>query len=169
MVRNRPNWLWTSVIIFLAVAIIAGGAIIWANYRPEQPIEISLPQPENQDSQIYVGGAVNSPGIYTLNQGDSISSLIQAAGGANSSAGFTKLELYVSAEAAQGVQKIDINRAETWLLEALPGIGPALAQRIVDYRQNNGPFRNTAELLNVPGIGVSTYSKFKDKITVADR
>lgn len=68
----------------------------------------------------------------------------------------------------QEPQKIDINRAEVWLLKALPGIGETLAQRIVDYRQQNGSFHNTNELLKVAGIGTTTYERIKHLITVAD-
>lgn len=65
-------------------------------------------------------------------------------------------------------QKIDINRAEAWLLEALPGIGPSKAQAIIDYRQQNGGFSDISELLNINGIGQSIYNDIKDKITVGD-
>jgi len=69
---------------------------------------------------------------------------------------------------AQEPQKIDINRAEVWLLKALPGIGETLAQRIVDYRHQNGPFHNIRQLLQVAGIGTTTYEQIKHLITVAD-
>ncbi|MGD9115709.1 MAG: helix-hairpin-helix domain-containing protein [Dehalococcoidia bacterium] len=65
-------------------------------------------------------------------------------------------------------QKIDINRAEAWLLEALPGIGPSKAQAIIDYRQQHGYFSNTYEITNVPGISTSMYQNFKDMLTVSD-
>ena len=63
-------------------------------------------------------------------------------------------------------QKISINRADAWLLEALPGIGPALAQNIIDYRQASGPFAMIEELKLVPGIGDATYNDIEDLITV---
>jgi len=66
------------------------------------------------------------------------------------------------------VQKIDINRAPAWLLEALPGIGEVKAQAIIDYRQQNGLFNNINELLKVRGIGQTTLDNIKDLITVAD-
>lgn len=56
--------------------------------------------------------------------------------------------------------------AEAWLLEALPGIGPALAQRIVDYRSVNGAFERVEDLKRVQGIGEQTYEALKDLITV---
>jgi len=65
-------------------------------------------------------------------------------------------------------QKIDINRADVWLLEALPEIGPVLAQAIVDYREKNGPFRSINELTKVKGIGSTILEQIKDLITVAD-
>jgi comEA protein len=65
-------------------------------------------------------------------------------------------------------QKIDINRAEAWLLEALPGIGPSKAQAIIDYRQQNGGFSHITEITEVPGIGMSIYEDIKDLITVGD-
>jgi len=68
--------------------------------------------------------------------------------------------------ASPGPQRVDINRAEPWLLEVLPGIGPRLAEAIVSYRQEKGPFRSPQEVLQVPGIGVDTYDKIRDLITV---
>jgi competence protein ComEA len=65
-------------------------------------------------------------------------------------------------------QKIDINRAEQWLLEALPGIGATLAGNIIDYRQQNGPYHSIEDLLKVNGIGESTLGKIRDYITVYD-
>ena len=65
-------------------------------------------------------------------------------------------------------QKINLNRAEAWLLEALPEIGESRAQAIIDYREQNGPFHNINELIKVEGIGTATYEKIKDRITVAD-
>ena len=81
---------------------------------------------------------------------------------------FDGLKLYIpDTGEGPGPQKIDINRAEVWLLKALPGIGETLAQRIVDYRRQNGPFQNTRELTGVSGIGDSTYEQIEHLITVA--
>jgi comEA protein len=71
-------------------------------------------------------------------------------------------------EEEQQPQRININRAEVWLLKALPDIGEVKAQAIIDYRQQNGPFRSTNEITRVAGIGTATYERIKHLITVAD-
>jgi len=65
-------------------------------------------------------------------------------------------------------QKIDINRSEAWLLEALPGIGESKAQAIIAYRQQNGGFKHIIEITEVEGIGPAIYEEIKDLITVSD-
>ena len=62
--------------------------------------------------------------------------------------------------------RVDRNPADAAALESLPGIGPALAQRIIDYRTANGPFQTTAEIQDVRGIGAGIYAEIKDSITV---
>ena len=166
MTKNR---YWALIIIFLVVIITIGGIVAWSRYSPSQPIEISLsPQPE-LPGEVYIGGAVNSPGHYPVEAGDSIQDIIQAAGGTTSNADLSSLKIYIPRlEEEIQPQKIDPNRAEAWLLEALPGIGEIRAQAIIDYRQQNGPFRNINELTKVEGIGISTYEQIKHLITVAD-
>jgi competence ComEA-like helix-hairpin-helix protein len=72
----------------------------------------------------------------------------------------------ITTAASQAFQKININTADAWLLEALPGIGDTLAQRIVDYRALNGPFTDTGQITLVKGISVSTFENIKNLITV---
>lgn len=62
--------------------------------------------------------------------------------------------------------KININTATKEELISLPGIGPKIAQQIIDYRNKNGPFRSTKEVMNVKGIGVKRYEAIKNLITV---
>ena len=65
-------------------------------------------------------------------------------------------------------QKIDPNRADLWLLESLPDIGEVRARAIIDYRLQNGPYRNISDLTRVPGISQSAFNKIKELITVAE-
>ncbi len=61
---------------------------------------------------------------------------------------------------------LDLNQASAAELEKLPGIGPVLARRIVEWRETHGPFRSVQDLLKVPGIGPKTLEKILDRITV---
>jgi len=61
---------------------------------------------------------------------------------------------------------ININQAAVEELEALPRIGPAMASRIVSYREENGPFRKKDDLMKVKGIGTKTFARLKDLITL---
>jgi len=169
MIISKPNKYWTLVIILLIAIIAAGSIIVWSRYSPSQPIEISTPPSQELEGEIYIGGAVTNPGFYPLKTGDSIDALIQAAGGISSGADLGRLQLYIpDVEEEEQPQKIDINQAEMWLLQALPGIGEIRAQAIIDYRSQNGPFHNINELIKVEGIGTSTYEQIKHLITVAD-
>jgi competence protein ComEA len=166
MAKNR---YWTLSIILLIAIIITGGVIAWQRYQPPHPIEISLPPSQELEGEIYLVGAVSNPGSYPLKSGDSLEALIQVAGGTTSNADLARVKLYIpTVGEEQPPQKIDLNRAEAWLLIALPGIGETLAQRIIDYRQQNGGFDNITEITGVQGIGLATYEQIKELITVAD-
>jgi competence protein ComEA len=169
MTTGKLNQLWTIITILLIAVIVIGGIIAWSRYRQPQPIEISLPPSPELQGEVYIGGAVSNPGFYPLKPGDSIETLIQAAGGTTGNADLAGLKIYIpSVGEKEEPQKIDLNRAEAWLLEALPGIGESRAQAIIDYRQKNGGFRSITEITNVEGIGPATYEQIKNLITVAE-
>jgi competence protein ComEA len=119
---------------------------------------------------------VESPGVYVL---DGCSLYIQdavgAAGGFTNYADEEALNLAAPLDNGDVIhvarlgdvsQRVNINTAEAWLLEALPGIGTTLAGRIVDYRNQNGPFNNVDELMMVEGIGQAKYDGLKDLVTL---
>jgi len=169
MTAGKLNRLWTLITILLIAVIVIGGIVAWQKYSPPHPVEISLPPSPEFQGEVYLGGAVSNPGFYPLKSGDSIEALIQAAGGTTDDADLTRLKIYIpKVGEEQQPQKIDINRAEAWLLEALPGIGQSKAQAIIDYRRQNGGFSNITEITKVQGIGPAIYEEIKDLITVAD-
>jgi len=169
MITDRANKYQALAIILLVAIIVTGSIVAWTRYRPNCPVEISIPPQQALDGEIYIGGAVNNPGYYPLSAADSIEALIGAAGGTTANADPNQFKLLIpEREGQQEPQKVDLNRAEAWLLETLPGIGEVRAQAIIDYRTHTGPFRNINELIKVEGIGATTYEQIKHLITVAD-
>lgn len=128
---------------------------------------------------IDVVGDVRSPGLYTLPTGSRIADAITAAGGATGSTTGVNLarvlvdgEQVVVGKSAAGAAlaagepgKVSINAADLAALDALPGIGPVLAQRIIDWRTSKGPFATVDALSEVPGIGPSVFGKLKPLVT----
>ena len=69
-------------------------------------------------------------------------------------------------QAPPSAEKVNINSASADQLTGLPGIGPSYAQRIVEYREKNGPFKRVEDILNVRGIGEKTFERIRDRITI---
>lgn len=163
---------WTPLTILLIVVITLSGIFAWSRYRVTQAQEISLATSypsEKYPGKIYIGGAVANPGFYPLKADDSIETLVQAAGDATIDSDSSVIKLYISEVGdEEAPQKINLNRAEVWLLEALPGIGEERAKAIVDYRLEQGPFRSINELTKVTGIGAKTFKQVRPLISVAD-
>ena len=167
---SRADRFYLFVTIFLAIAVVVGGVVLVVKHSKNQPVEIVLSQtePPEQSGEVYIGGAVANPGIYPVREGDTLQDILLDAG-IEPDADLSHIEICIPAEGEeQSPQKIDINRAEPWLLQALPGIGETRAQTIVDYRSENGPFKRIEDLLQVEGIGEGTFEKIKDYIAVSD-
>ncbi|MDD4860034.1 MAG: ComEA family DNA-binding protein [Dehalococcoidales bacterium] len=168
MNQDTFKYIRALVVILLLAVIVTGGLAAWSKYDPEQPLEITLKPAAEIAGEIYAGGGVNNPGFYPFTASDTLPDIIRAAGGLAADAAPGQLRLDVPRNAADPPQKIDLNRAEAWLLEALPGIGETRARAIIDYRTQHGRFRNVAELQQVEGIGAATYETIKDLVTVAE-
>ena len=69
---------------------------------------------------------------------------------------------------ATDMDKVNINTATKEVLMSLDGIGAAYADRIIEYREQNGPFQSPDDLLKVKGIGEKTYDRIKDRIVVSE-
>ena len=122
---SRADRFYLFVTVFLVIAVIAGGVIIGIKRIESPPIEVVLSQasPSWQSGEICVDGAVSNPGFYPWKEGDTVQALLLDAG-IESDADLNHIKIYIPQEGEkQFPQKIDLNRAEAWLLEALPGIG----------------------------------------------
>ena len=129
---------------------------------------------------VHVLGQVTNPGLYELRDGDRVVDAVSAAGGFGPTAdpaGVNLARLLTDGEqlavpavgevpeaAAPGVAsdgRIDLNSADVAALDTLPRIGPAMAQRIVDWRETNGPLASVDDLLAVSGIGPKTVEALR--------
>ena len=138
-------------------------------------------------------GAVARPGVYEVKPGARVNDVIAAAGGPTADADLNRVNraakvpdgdrVYVlrKGEAADAGMAspggsatgptqpaiIDLNTATVAQLDALPGVGPATAQAIVDYRTQHGRFRSVDELLEVRGIGEAKLAQLRPHVRVA--
>lgn len=145
--------------------------------------EISLA--EEEQICVHVCGRVCQPGVVMLPPGSRVWEAVEAAGGLAEDAQDTAVnlaavlqdgqKLYIPAigesapeDAVQATDsgRVNLNTADADRLQTLPGIGASRAMDILSYRETHGGFRNTEEIMQIPGIKESIYEKIKDKITV---
>lgn len=178
-----------AAVVVVGLFIALGVGAFALKWQPAAEIVIQPPPPTATPSpvRVYVSGAVVNPDVYTLDA-DSISQdALNAAGGATEDADLERVNLAQSLQEGQHLHfphvgepstsdtvdagisgPVNINTATQEELEALPGIGPALAERIVAYRQENGPFEQIEDIQNVSGIGGATFENIRDQITVGN-
>jgi len=172
------SWLerYRAFIIVFLIAVILLGVVVFLYRQTSLPHseEIAILPPSPQ-IYIYIEGEVVNPGAYTLESEDRVAEAVGTAGGFTPGADQGSANLAATLRDGEQIhiyklgdipQKININTAEAWLLESLPGIGETLAQRIVDYRIANGYFQSIEDLKGVDGIGPAAFDKVKDKIAV---
>lgn len=151
----------------------------------EAPVETTI--------VVHVAGAVRRPGLAELPAGSRVADAIAAGGGAADDADLDRLNLATvlgdgdhvavprmgeeppalidaversGADEGSATGPVDLNRAGTDELEALPGVGPATAAAIVAHRDEHGPFTAIGQLVEVPGIGPAKLARVRDLVTV---
>jgi competence protein ComEA len=181
-------------ILYMSSGILLGlflAALVWVVARNPSGEAVTLrPVPTDKPIVVHITGAVPRPGVYALPQGARIQDGISAAGGFLAEADKTSINLAQLLEDGEKLdvpyieggspvittpvpevvtsttELININTASAAELDSLPGIGPTTAQKIIDYRTQNGPFLNAEDIVNVSGIGPGTYERIKNLITV---
>ncbi len=165
-------------------AIVVAGALLSAGTPESHVIEATAPPVElavpSGTVFVHVAGLVAKPGVYELPLDSRVFDAIAAAGGVTDAADGSSINLarivqdgeqIVVTPAGTSVTavaagKLNINRATVSDFDLLPRIGPTLAERIVAYREENGPFASIDALGNVPGIGDVTLAGFRDQLTL---
>ncbi len=180
-----------QTVIYTLINLLLVGAVVFLLRRPEPgAMEIVTPPstPTPPPLRVYVSGAVLNPDVYSLPPGSIVKDALMAAGGPSSEADLDNINLAMPLKDGMHViiprkgealptaapvapsrstpSLININTASQAELESLPGIGPALARRIIEFRETHGPFSSIEELKKVPGIGEAIFSRIKDYITV---
>lgn len=161
--------------------LLAGMLFLLISEPRGHPVQL-LPPPTAAPIRIHVAGAVRNPGVIELAPGSIVQDAIEAAGGVLPEARLENLNLAAALHAGQQVfvpddsgqtvslvvegSLVPINSASAPELERLPGIGPVLAQNIVDYRQRYGPFQRPEDLLEVEGIGPAKLEAIRDLIQI---
>jgi competence protein ComEA len=183
-------------ILNLVAGILFGlfvAALVWVVSRNPSGEAVTLrPVPTEKPIIVHISGAVPRPGVYALPDGARVQDVISAAGGFLAEADKELINLARVLEDGEKLEipyaegfspvlptpvqsiiipgddedLININTASSFELETLPGIGPAIAQRIIEYREANGPFLDIEDIINVSGIGPGTYERIQDLITV---
>ncbi|MEY2419621.1 MAG: competence protein ComEA [Actinomycetota bacterium] len=152
--------------------------------RGDRGGDVEAPTTTSGELHVHAAGAVARPGVVVVPGGSRVTDVVAAAGGAapdadvdqvNLAAPVTdgervyiphKGEAVMSSSAASGTAAagdgiVNLNDADETALETLPGVGPATAKAIIDYRTQHGKFRKVDDLLNVRGIGPSKLSQIK--------
>ena len=174
-----------AVVLVLAMRHFGGGGAAGAaatSYTP-LPARAAKPAAAVKLVVVDVAGDVRRPGLHSLPAGSRVQDAIVAAGGATRKAQLDAVNLaapvadgeqiVVPGSGAGGVAAesspagsspsapLDLNSASLAQLEALPGIGPVTAQKILDYRQQHGAFHSVSELEGVPGFGPAHLAQLK--------
>lgn len=185
--------LFVLIIILLAAI---GGTYYGLYSEEQSAVLESSPPAENalpvKEITIYVTGAVNKPGLVKVAEGARAADAINACGGLLPIADSEKINLAQNLKDGQQLkvpekersnsnvdkskadmsknggsgELVNINTADEKVLDTLPGIGPAMAKRIIEYRETEGLFQSIEDIKKIRGIGDAKFEKLKDKICI---
>lgn len=166
----------------IGIALVAAG-VVWDSQTKTQAISSPANAREVEASTqspslvvVHVSGAVTKPGLVRLDEGARVIDAIEAAGGAADESAIHQLNLarpvmdgehIVVPRAGETVEQggidgpISLSRSSAERLQELPGVGPAIAERIIRWREENGPFRALEDVLAVSGIGEATLEQLQ--------
>lgn len=180
--RQRALVLAAAALVLL---VVAGRTLAGAGTATSQPAAALVPERAAAAPQlvVHVAGAVRRPGLYRLAEGKRVADAVARAGGATAPADTAAINL--AAPLADGMQvlvprrvpaaaaaagqapaaRVSLGSATVEQLDALPGIGPVTAQKIVDYRSAHGGFRSVDDLDAIPGIGPARVEQLRELVS----
>jgi competence protein ComEA len=174
----------------LALLAVAGRTLAGAGAAAEQPAAALVSEPSAAAPKlvVHVAGAVREPGLYGVAEGSRVADAVARAGGAAASADTSAINLaaplvdgmqvvvparieVTAGDAQDGASppassaRVSLSSATVEELDALPGIGPVTAQKIVDYRAAHGGFRSVDDLDAIPGIGPARVEQLREVVS----
>ncbi|WP_240642289.1 ComEA family DNA-binding protein [Microbacterium sulfonylureivorans] len=187
--RRRLGLGAAVVLVIVALAVTVGIGILRGASTPIEQVGIDGADETDAATPavlfVHVSGAVAAPGLYVLDDGARVVDAVAAAGGFATDADEAAVnlarplgdgeQLYVAVAGEAGAAtaaaqatdgRVDLNTADLAALDTLPRIGPAMAQRIIDWRDENGRFTAVEDLLAVPGIGDKMLDALRDLVKV---
>lgn len=169
-------------LIVTAVLLVTLLVLVFTGQSSSEPVIVAAKTNAASESTasgfIHISGAVENPGVYAIDAGARLFEVIALAGGFTKSADQSSVNLArvvvdgeqvvitSDGESTPSDSLVHINRATAGELDALPGIGPTLSQRIIDWRQANGSFKTIEDLRNVAGIGDRLFAGIRKLVTL---
>lgn len=190
------RWQVAAACVLILIVLMIGGFMYVRDHmnNGKKVVRVALkkeqPAKQEKDVCVYVCGAVAKPGVYRLKEKSRIVDAVNICGGFAADADLNVVNLAKligdgeriwipkvgesnngrianqNGNGPLGSEKINVNTANVDELDSLPGIGKTLAENIISYRDEHGPFQDTDQLLEVDGIGPKKLSDLKDKITL---
>lgn len=184
------------MLLLLVVVGAGGAMYGYSTQDEVIPLDAAEKVPETVKEQVtvYVTGAVNHPGIVDVDADARVADAVNACGGALPTADMDSVNMAQKLKDGQqvripekhtgvaqlqdgkqspdktkgksGENLVNINTADEKALDSLPGIGPSMAKRIIEYRNTEGMFQSPEDLKKIKGIGDAKYEKLKDKVTI---
>lgn len=164
------------------------------NWEPSKSASGKKEKKETTGIMVDVGGDVKAPGVYEFSENERVVDALKRAGGATGDADLDLINLAARLEDGQKVliprktlqpeaappapgiepqlgvvapdSKINLNSATAEQLDEIDGIGPVLAERIVDYRKTKGSFSSVDQLREIEGIGEKKFARLKDRVSL---
>ncbi len=173
-----------AIAVAAVVVAVVVGFFVWRSLPRSEPVTAvplgSAGAAAESQLVVAVSGQVLRPGLVRLPAGSRVADAVQAAGGPLPGVDLSTLNLarkLVDGELvavgavpgqspAAGDIRVNLNHATLAQLDTLPGVGPVLAQRIIDYRTKHGGFKSVNDLRQVDGIGEETFARLKDLVVV---
>lgn len=184
------------IIVFCVFILIGLGAWTHSKNTQPKPVAIksesiqkkseSPKKEQNKLLMVDIQGAVKSPGVYQFKDGAIVQEVIKIAGGLTENADVKQINQAqkvtdqmqiivpqidepsgnISASTKATDKKVNINTAKVEDFQSVTGIGPKKAQKIIEFREQNGTFKELKDLTKVSGIGDKTLESLKDQLTV---